>query len=120
MQQQRDLLQNNKNVSYVIEVTRILSNFRGHIECASFHAMGIFDDINDTAWYTSSFIKYVVDHFAPAKNKIVSSRSVRNMAPNKLKNMENLTERKPNTSETKLLKFSQALCVNILNLLKTS
>ena len=51
--------------------------------------MSIFDDIDDTAWYTSSFIKYVVDHHAPAKNKIVPSQSVRNMAPNKLKNMDN-------------------------------
>ena len=60
--------------------------------------MNIFDDIDDMAWYTSSRIKYVVDHHAPVKSKTVSSQSVpymnsalikaqyrRNMARNKFK-----------------------------------
>ena len=60
--------------------------------------MDIFDDIDDMAWYASSLIKYVVDHHAPIKSKIVPSQSLpymnsalrkaqyqRNMARNKLK-----------------------------------
>ena len=38
--------------------------------------MNVFDDIDDMAWYTSSLIKYVVDHHAPVKSKTVSAQSV--------------------------------------------
>ena len=60
--------------------------------------MDIFDNIDDMAWYTSSLVKYVVDHHAPVKSKTVSSQSVpymnsvlrktqyqRNMTGNKFK-----------------------------------
>ena len=74
------------------------SDFRGDLEYAPFHVMDIFDDIDDMAWYTSSLVKYVVDHHAPVKSKTVSSQSVPYMN-SVLRNTENLAGRKTFVSE---------------------
>ena len=76
----------------------IQSDFRCDIQYAPFHVMNIYDGIDDMACYTTSLIKYVVDHHTPVKSKTVSSLSVpymnsarrkaqyrRNMVRNKFK-----------------------------------
>ena len=86
------------NIYYRSYKNFIESDFRVDLEYAPFHVMDIFDDIDDMAWYTSSLVKYVVDHHVPVKSKTVSSQSVpymnsvlrkpqyqRNMARNKFK-----------------------------------
>ena len=54
----------------------IESDLRRDLEYVPFHVMDLFDDIDEMAWYTSSLIKYVVDHHAPVKSKTVPSQSM--------------------------------------------
>ena len=98
--QQNDLLSWKRLKLYTTEATKCFteSDFYGKKEHAPFHVMNIFDDVDDTAWFTSSLIKYVVDNHAPVKNKTVKFQSVpymnsalrkaqykRNMARNRFK-----------------------------------
>ena len=72
------------------------TDYCNDIMSAPFHVAYVFDDIDDTAWFTSALLSDIIDEHAPVKSKIVSKRSVpymntklrkalynRNMARNK-------------------------------------
>ena len=47
------------------------ADFLFDLQCAPFHVMYIFDDADDMAWYTSTFLSDVIDSHAPVKSKFV-------------------------------------------------
>ena len=76
--------------------------FKSDLSFAPFHVADIFDDIEDTAWFTSKLLNNIIDSHAPVKVKTVTRDSVpymnskmrkalyqRNMARNKFKKFGN-------------------------------
>ena len=72
--------------------------FKYDLSIAPFHVAEIFDDIDDTAWFTSQLLSNIIDEHAPLKTKTIKKESVpymnssmrkalykRNMARNKFR-----------------------------------
>ena len=51
-------------------------DFKFDLCCAPFHVAEIFDDIDDTAWFTSKLLSNIIDSHAPIKVKTVKKDSV--------------------------------------------
>ena len=72
------------------------SDFCGDLDNAPFDVLDMFDDVDDMACFTSSIIKYVVDHHAPVKSTTEKSQSVSymNSALRKVQYKGNMTRNK--------------------------
>ena len=60
-----------RNISYRSYKKFNESDYCQHISSAPFHVGEVFDDVDDTAWFTSKLISNIAEEHAPIKTKLI-------------------------------------------------